>query len=130
MKKILILLAALLLGTVTIEAGNPLKAPDIYFETTLIETGDLPYEKGISYTFKFPYQNRGEGDLIVSAVVPGCYCVVPEYSTKPLKMGQTDTLTVTFNPYRAGKFRHMLTVCSNTEHQICYVTFRGTLTEK
>ncbi|MBQ5985148.1 MAG: DUF1573 domain-containing protein [Bacteroidales bacterium] len=129
MKRVWTILAALLLGAVTIEAGNPLKVSKPVFDTYVIETGDLPYEKGISYTFKFPYRNQGEGELLITAIVPGCYCVVPEHSDQPLKMGQTDTVTVTFNPYKSGKFRHRLAICTNGEPELLYVTFRGNLTE-
>ena len=44
-------------------------------------------------------------------------------------MGQTDTVTVTFNPYKSGKFRHRLAICTNGEPELLYVTFRGNLTE-
>lgn len=130
MKKFLIIAAALLLCAVSIEAGNPLKKSRLVFDEYVIDVGETPYKKGGSYTFKFPYRNQGEGDLIISAIVPGCYCIVPEYSNDPLKMGQTDTITVTYNPYRSGKFRQMLAVCSNSEHEVLYITVRGDLIEE
>ncbi len=127
--KFLIGIAACLFAAASVEAGNPLKVPRLTIEQYMIDIGEQPYVKDGSFVAKFPYQNRGEGDLRIDRVIPGCSCIHPEFSREPLKMGQTDTITVTFHPDHSGKFSQMLTICSNSHKSLLNIYFVGDLVE-
>ena len=48
MKKFLMIVAALLLCAVSIEAGNPLKKSRLVFDEYVIDVGEPPYKIGVS----------------------------------------------------------------------------------
>lgn len=81
-------------------------------------------------TFVFHYQNVGDSALVISRVVPGCTCVVPEYSTQPLAPGDTASFRVRFTPPHAGRYNQMLTICSNGVKPILRAYIKGFVVDK
>ena len=48
-------------------------------------------------TIKFPFQNRGNGTLLLSNVHSSCGCTVPAWKPKNILAGQWDTIQATYN---------------------------------
>lgn len=116
------------LFSVSVFPGFAQKPPKLVLTEKAIERGSFPISDGVQ-TFVFHYKNDGDSALVVSRIIPGCSCVVPEYSTDPLMPGDSTTFTVLFTPPHTGKFSQMLTICSNGVKPILRAYIRGFVTE-
>lgn len=59
----------------------------------------------------FEYVNRGKAPVVIDQVNVSCGCTTPEFSRKPIKVGERGELKVTFDPAnRAGEFDKEITV--------------------
>lgn len=114
-----------LLGEFCLYAQNP---PKLVLVEKAIERGSFPISDGVQ-DFVFHYRNEGDSALVVSRIIPGCSCVVPEYSSDPLMPGDSTTFIVHFTPPHTGKFSQMLTICSNGVKPILRAYIRGFVTE-
>lgn len=121
----IILSVFLVLFCRTVLAQNP---PKLVLTEKAIVRGTFPISDGVQ-TFVFHYKNEGDSALVVSRIIPGCSCVVPQYSTEPLMPGDSTTFTVLFTPPHTGKFSQMLTICSNGVKPILRAYIRGFVTE-
>lgn len=102
--------------------------PKLVLVEKAIERGSFPISDGVQ-TFTFHYKNEGDSALVVSRIIPGCTCVVPQFSTEPLMPGDSTTFTVLFTPPHVGRFSQMLTICSNGVKPILRAYIRGFVTE-
>ena len=122
--RLILILLLLCLGLSSL-AQNP---PKLVLVEKSIERGTFPISDGVQ-TFVFHYRNEGDSALVISRIIPGCTCVVPEFSTEPLAPGDSATFTVKFTPPHTGKFSQMLTICSNGVKPILRAYVRGNVTE-
>ena len=69
--------------------------PQIQFDTTYYDFGNLIQGEKAAYTFKF--KNTGTADLLIHDAYSTCGCAVPSFSKEPIKPGDSGTVDVTFN---------------------------------
>ena len=70
-------------------------APAIRFETTEYDFGKVLQGEQVSHTFKF--KNVGDAPLIISRIEKTCGCTTPDFSSKPIKPGESGKITVTYD---------------------------------
>lgn len=70
-------------------------APAIRFETTEYDFGKVLQGEQVSHTFKF--KNVGDAPLIISSIEKTCGCTTPDFSSKPIKPGESGKITVTYD---------------------------------
>lgn len=86
--------------------------PEITFEKTTHQFGEIPYEG--NGTYEFVFKNTGNEPLILSQPKSSCGCTVPEWPKKPILPGETDVIKVTYkNTNRPGSFSKYVTIFSN-----------------
>ena len=98
------------------------------FSRNTINRGTFPISAG-PQEFLFQYKNTGESPLIVSKLIPGCPCVVPEFSTDPLAPGDSAAFKVVYHPPHTGSFNQMITVFSNGVKPVLRIYIKGNVTE-
>ena len=88
--------------------------PEITFEKTTHQFGEIPY--GGNGTYEFLFKNTGNEPLILSQPKSSCGCTVPEWPKKPILPGETDVIKVTYkNTDRPGSFSKYVTIFSNAK---------------
>lgn len=61
-------------------------------------------------TFDFQFTNNTGKPLIIKSAVAECGCTDPSYDKKPIGVGKTSTIKVTFKADEPGKFTKKVTV--------------------
>ena len=88
--------------------------PEITFEKTTHQFGEIPFEG--NGTYEFVFKNTGNEPLILSQPKSSCGCTVPEWPKKPILPGETDVIKVTYkNTDRPGSFSKYVTIFSNAK---------------
>jgi hypothetical protein len=86
---------------------------------------------GEKVLISFHFKNTGSKPLIISNVVAGCGCTVPEKPEEPIQPGQNGIIKAEFNSSgRVGKVSKNVTVTCNTATQNYTLIFEGEVTEK
>lgn len=84
-------------------------------------------------TLVYHYKNEGDTPLNIVNMVPGCTCVVPDYSKEPLMPGDSTSFTVRFTPSHPGPFSQAVTIVfavpGSTQYDITRVAIRGSAHE-
>jgi hypothetical protein len=114
MKKLLVVVlmmfALLTMNAQTVSENGP----EITFEKTTHQFGEIPY--GGNGTYEFLFKNTGNEPLILSQPKSSCGCTVPEWPKKPILPGETDVIKVTYkNTDRPGSFSKYVTIFSNAK---------------
>ena len=112
------LLAVVLMMFVATSFSNAQTAnengPEITFEKTTHQFGEIPY--GGNGTYEFVFKNTGNEPLILSQPKSSCGCTVPEWPKRPILPGDTDVIKVTYkNTDRPGSFSKYVTIFSNAK---------------
>jgi len=90
------------------------KLPLIEFKETKKDFGMIVQGEKVSHTFHFT--NTGGADLVISDASSTCGCTVPEWSKKPIKPGESGTMTVVFNSTgRTGAQTKSVKVLTNAQ---------------
>lgn len=74
---------------------NSNNTPAIRFETTEYDFGKVLQGEQVSHTFKF--KNVGDAPLIISSIEKTCGCTTPDFSSQPIKPGESGKITVTYD---------------------------------
>jgi hypothetical protein len=99
-------------------------APEIAFESEVIDFGTVDYDANITKEFKF--KNTGKTPLILSDVHPGCGCTTPEsWPKEPIKPGGTGIIKVKYDTKRVGSFEKTITVTSNAKTSSKIIRIKG-----
>lgn len=69
--------------------------PQISFNKTEHDFGEILQGEIVSYTFKF--KNTGNADLVISSHSTTCGCTVPEYPKGAIAPGEEGNITIQFN---------------------------------
>lgn len=67
------------------------------FDRTRIETGRIGEDDGPK-SFVFTWRNAGSKPLVITRVKTTCGCAVPSYDKRPVKPGESASVTVTYHP--------------------------------
>ena len=99
-------------------------APDIKFDTEVIDYGLIDYDANTTREFKF--KNVGKSPLILSNVQVQCGCTnVDGWPKEPIAPGKTGSFKVKYDSKRVGKFDKKITVVSNAKNTSLVLTIKG-----
>ena len=94
-----------------VKRGN--NAPAIKFEKIEHDFGKILQGEQVSYTFKF--KNVGDAPLIISSIEKTCGCTTPDFSSAPIKPGDSGKITITYDSKGHKGFQNKrLVVKANT----------------
>jgi hypothetical protein len=105
-----------------IEDPNP-NAPEITFDTELIDYGTVEYDSNGLKEFKF--RNTGKSPLIITNAQAGCNCTVPEWPKDPIPPGKTGIIKVKYDTKRVGAFEKSVTITSNAKTPNKVIRIKG-----
>lgn len=128
MKKSVYLLFFLLIATnlTVFGQGNTAK---ITFEETIFSFGDV--EEGTKIKHSFSYTNTGKSPLIISDIRTTCGCTVTAWDKKPLKIGQSEQIEVTFDTNnKVGRQHKVLVILTNAKKALIYLEMQGNILPK
>jgi hypothetical protein len=109
------------IGTMTAFAGMcqdktplPAEGPQITFDQSTMDFGDIVLGDSIQYVFRFT--NTGSQPLQIQNVVTTCSCTSREYTTDAVAPGGAGFVKVTFNSgnqEKTGRHNKVVTILSN-----------------
>ena len=106
---------------------NASNQADIVFDTLSYDFGTII--EGEMVVCYFDYENKGNGELVISSVEAGCGCTSPDWNREPLKPGEKDQLKVVFNARgRSGSQLKSVTVVSNALTPRLSLTIKANVT--
>lgn len=101
---------------------NP-NAPEITFETEVIDYGTIEHNADGNREFKF--KNTGKEPLIISGAQGSCGCTVPTFPKEPIKPGESNVIKVKYATDRVGAFEKTVTITSNAKTQSKMIRIKG-----
>lgn len=109
------------------ETNGP--AAKFEFEQTEYDFGTVKEGEVVTHTFKF--KNVGESPLVIQNASATCGCTVPDYSRKPIAVGETGEVQVKFNSQgRVGTQAKNVTITANTKPATTTVKIKGVVEAK
>ncbi len=116
MRKLVILFAGVLLMYTQLHAQQAKKelveGPQITFEESSHDFGDIEQGDKVNYTFKF--ENSGTEPLILSNVLTTCGCTASKWPREPIAPGEGGEIEVSFNSAgKMNKQNKVITIVSN-----------------
>jgi len=109
-------------------------APDIKFETEVIDYGVIPYDSDGVREFKF--KNVGKSPLTITNVQAECGCTAttidgkPGWPQEPILPGKTGTIKIKYDTKRIGRFEKNITVTSNAKYPVVKLKIKGEVKPK
>ncbi len=124
MKQILIALTAMVM-ILPAEAQKK-KGPVLKFDRTTINVGTFPAESPVKVCH-FTFTNTGDADLYIHQAFASCGCTVPQVPIEPIKPGQSDTITVTYDGTNKspGNLRKSITIHNNSKDEMIKIYIMG-----
>lgn len=109
-------------------------APDIKFESEIIDYGVVEYDANGIREFKFT--NIGRSPLTITAVTGECGCTAttidgkPGWPQEPIMPGKSGVIKVKYDTKREGRFEKNVTVTSNGKFASKKVRIKGEVKAK
>jgi hypothetical protein len=119
MKKIMLLFSCFFaLTSINVASAQGLKAVDDSQNAGKVEwlnrsenVGKISF--GVPVTREFKMKNVSRENLLILAVRSGCHCTSVEWSSEPIKPGETGVIRVTFDAQKEGDFYKIITIATN-----------------
>ncbi len=113
MKKVVYLLGIMLLmaGAAKAQDAKTQSGPEIEFEKTVHDYGDVPYNGNGECEFRFT--NTGTEPLLIQKPKSSCGCTIPSWPNEPILPGESEVIKVTYKTNRVGQINKTVTVTSN-----------------
>jgi len=138
MKKLLLVLFAfvgLLVSAQTsvVPNADP-NAPEMKFETEILDYGSIDYDANGIREFKFT--NVGKSPLTISSVTGECGCTAttidgkPGWPQEPILPGKSGVIKVKYDTKREGRFDKNITISSNEKLATIKVKNKGEIKAK
>lgn len=140
MKKILYSLLLVLGFTITgmsqesvIPNPDP-NAPDMKFESEVIDFGTLDYDANGVREFKFT--NVGKSPLTITAVTAECGCTTTTidgkqgWPSEPILPGKSGVIKIKYDTKRVGRFEKNVTITSNAKFATKKLKIKGEIKPK
>lgn len=97
MKKLFILLAALICASAVFADSSEKKLPEITFSEVVYDFGVIKESDGwVEHEFEF--KNTGTAPLAIATVSASCGCTKPEFPHKPIAPAKTGKVKIRFTP--------------------------------
>lgn len=140
MKKIIALIVAFLGINFGIKAQESVipsmdpNAPEMKFETEVIDYGVVEYDANGLREFKFT--NVGKSPLTITSVQGECGCTAttidgkPGWPQEPILPGKSGVIKVKYDTKREGRFEKNVTITSNAKYASKKVKIKGEIKGK
>ncbi len=96
--------------------------------TSSIELGQVEWDNPV--TIEFRVKNSGKIPLLIADVMSSCGCSVPHWSSRPIEPGMESVISVVYDAKTLGKFHKEITVYSNSDTDLTYLSFTGQVVRK
>ncbi len=132
MKKLLVVLFAFFGSFVF--AQTDANAPDIKFDSEILDYGSIDYDANGIREFKFT--NVGKSPLTISSVTGECGCTAttidgkPGWPQEPILPGKSGVIKVKYDTKREGRFDKNVTVSSNAKIATIKIRIKGEIKAK
>jgi len=109
-------------------------APDMKFETELLDYGVIEFDANGLREFKFT--NIGKTPLTITGVTGECGCTAttidgkPGWPTEPILPGKSGVIKVKYDTKREGRFEKNVTITSNAKFANKKVRIKGEIKSK
>ncbi|MGE0567410.1 MAG: DUF1573 domain-containing protein [Bacteroidia bacterium] len=109
-------------------------APNIKFESDVIDYGSVDYDSNGIREFKFT--NTGKSPLTVTGVTAECGCTTttidgkPGWPTEPVLPGKSGVIKIKYDTKRVGRFEKNVTISSNAKFSSVKVKIKGEVKPK
>ncbi len=134
MKKIILSLIIVTVSVMTVLSQKEIKTnqntkdiPEIYFENTTHNFGEIKYDG--NGTCEFTFKNTGKEPLLLTNVKAACGCTTPTWPKSPIKNGKKGTIVVKYNTKIIGSFTKSIRVYSNAKTSPVTLKVTGTVTK-
>lgn len=98
--------------------------PKLEFEETTHDFGTVIQGEKVIYSFKF--KNAGQSDLLIAKVNASCGCTAIKYPKHPIKPGDGEIITVTFNSEgRRGIQNKSVRIVANTQPNVLQLNIKA-----
>lgn len=126
MKKVLFIL--LTIAMVMPALAQNKNKPVMKFKTTTYDMGTFSADSAIKECV-FEFTNTGGTDLFIHQVFTSCGCTKATHPTKPVKPGESGTITVVYDgsKKRPGKLRSSITIHNNSEEEMIKIYVSGVM---
>lgn len=101
--------------------------PIITMENQSHDFGTFPISESPSY--EFVLKNTGNAVLVLLSVKTTCSCTKIKWPKKPIAIGATEKIEVTYKPTEIGAFYKEIDVYSNTKNKVIHLTIKGFVTK-
>ena len=131
MKKVVFLLGIVLLmaGAAKAQIAEVQNGPEISFEKTVHDYGNVPYNGNGECEFRFT--NTGNEPLLVQKPKSSCGCTIPSWPKEPILPGESEVIKVTYKTNRPGIINKTVTVTSNaTKNSTVVLRIKGTVMDQ
>lgn len=109
-------------------------APDMKFETEVIDFGTVEYDANGIREFKFT--NVGKSPLTITAVTAECGCTTTTidgkqgWPSEPILPGKSGVIKIKYDTKRVGRFEKNVTITSNAKFASKKVKIKGEVKAK
>lgn len=87
-------------------------------------------KEGEKVTYAFRFTNNGNADLKLTSVGTSCGCTASEYSTEPIKPGETGKIQISFDSaHRLGMQHKKITIRANTNPEFMVLNIYAQVVE-
>jgi hypothetical protein len=138
MKKLLFVLFAFvgvtLFAQSSVVPNSDPNAPEMKFETEILDYGTIDYDANGIREFKF--MNVGKSPLTISSVTGECGCTAttidgkPGWPQEPILPGKSGVIKVKYDTKREGRFDKNVTISSNAKLATIKVRIKGEIKAK
>ncbi|MCA6436459.1 MAG: DUF1573 domain-containing protein [Bacteroidota bacterium] len=138
MKKLLFVLFAFvgvsLFAQSSVVPNSDPNAPEMKFETEILDYGSIDYDANGIREFKFT--NVGKSPLTISSVTGECGCTAttidgkPGWPQEPILPGKSGVIKVKYDTKREGRFDKNVTISSNAKLATIKVRIKGEIKAK
>lgn len=105
------------------ENRSPENVTQVSVNQSVVDFGQFPMSEQKSH--RFGLTNTGNGLLVIQDVVTSCSCTKVEYSTEPVRPGETLEVKVSYEAEEAGRFYKTVIVYCNAETSPLRLTIKG-----
>ena len=105
------------------EAPSKETLTEVSVSQTVVDFGQFPLSEKKSH--RFGLTNTGNGLLVIQDAVTSCSCTKVEYSTEPVRPGETLEVKVSYEAEEAGRFNKSVMVYCNAETSPLRLTIKG-----
>ena len=131
MRHILMTLLLAVAPVVGVVAANSGGEPDMVFERTEHNFGDVK-RKGGDVIAMFRFVNRGDAPLVIKKVHKSCSCMDIDFSRKPVLPNEGGEIKVKYEPHKVepGIFNKVIQIYTNETRCVRLITIQGNSIDK